>query len=182
MSEIKVAARYAKSLIDLSIEQNALEETKKDMLFFRDTLKKNTELIAILNNPIIPLRKKDAILEAIFNGKVSKTTSAFFKIMVNKGRSELLYGTAKEFNNEYNIKKGIFHAKVVSAAPLTEESRKQILDIIIENTGGEVILKEVVDDKLIGGFVLTVGDKQVDTSIANTLNKLKKQFDQKVVA
>ncbi len=182
MSEIKVAARYAKSLIDLAIEQNALEEIKNDMLFFKDTLKKNSELSAVLANPIIPLRKKESILAGIFDGKINKTTSAFLKIMVDKGRGELLYGTAKEFQSEYNIIKQIFHAKVVSAAPLTDDSRKEILNIIKEHTGGEVILKELVDEKLIGGFVLTVGDKQVDTSIVNTLNKLKKQFDQKVVA
>ena len=182
MSEIKVASRYAKSLIDLALEQKALEEIKGDMMLFVETLKANTELQAVVKNPIVPLGKKNSILKAIFGDKIHKVTAAFLKIVVDKGRAEIIYGTAKEFLNQYNQYKNIVAAKVVSAAPLNESARTEIINKVKAVTGGEVILKETVDADLIGGFILTVGDKQFDSSIASSLNRVKKEFSQKVIS
>jgi len=182
MSEIKVASRYAKSLLDLALEQNALEEIKTDMQFFVQTLKANTELQAVLKNPIIPLGKKNAITTAIFAAKVHKTTQAFLKIVIDKGRADIIYGTAKEFLNQYNSYKKIFKAKVTSATALTQDSIDKITAVVKAAVKGEVVLSTYVDASLIGGFILTVGDKQVDTSIASSLAKLKKEFAQGVTA
>jgi F-type H+-transporting ATPase subunit delta len=181
MSELTVASRYAKSLIDLAEEQNALEAIKQDMTFFVDTLRANSELQAVLRNPIISHDKKLNILLAVFSGKVNPVTDAFFKIMVNKSRAEVLYATAKEFVNLYNIKKHIVKATVVSAAPLSAENKQQIVNEVTTLTGGNVVLKEKVDASLIGGFVLTVGDRQIDTSVNTSLQKLKKEFAEKVI-
>lgn len=178
MSEIQVASRYAKSLIDLAQEQNALEEVKGNMELFAETLRNNPQLQAVLKNPIVSLDKKAGILVELFASKVHPLVLAFFKIMVNKGRSAVLYATAKEFMNEYNLRKNITKATVVSAAPLSAENKKQIEEVIKQSTKGEVILEAKVDAALIGGFVLKVGDKQFDASISSQLNKLKKEFAQ----
>ena len=182
MSEIKVAARYAKSLIDLALEQKALEEIRVDMELFVNTLRINTELQAVVKNPIIPLNKKNAIINAVFGGKIHRVTSAFLKIVIDKGRAEIIYGTAKEFLNQYNQYKNIVTAKVTSATPLTENAKTEIINKVKAITGGEVLLQTEVDDSLIGGFILTVGDKQFDTSLASGLAKLKKEFAQKVIS
>lgn len=182
MSEIKVASRYAKSLIDLALEQKALEEIKGDMQLFVNTLRANSELQAVVKNPIIPLGKKNAILKAIFGDKIHTVTAAFLKIVVDKGRAEIIYGTAKEFLNQYNQYKNIVTAKVVSAVALNDKARAEIISKVKAVTGGEVILKETVDADLIGGFILTVGDKQFDSSIASSLSRVRKEFTQKVIA
>lgn len=176
MSELTVASRYAKSLIDLAQEQNNLEAINNDMNFFLHTLKANPQLKAVLGNPIISQAKKIAILSDLFSGKVAQLSISFFNIMVNKGRGEVLFATAQEFNNQYNIIKHITKATVVSAAPLSEANKSKLLDEVKAAIGGEVILDAKTDPSLIGGFVLTVGDRQVDTSIANSLKKLKKDF------
>jgi F-type H+-transporting ATPase subunit delta len=180
MSELTVGTRYAKSLIDLAIEQNALEATKEDMTFFVQTLKANTQLQAVLRNPIISHDKKLKVLEGVFAGRVSANTLAFFKIMINKGRGEVLYPAAQEFVNLYNIKMKIVNAKVVSAAPLSEANKQEIIADVQRIAGQQVILQTVVDPALIGGFVLTVGDRQIDTSVATSLKKLKKDFAETV--
>src|SRR5689334_15319825 len=118
MSELTVASRYAKSLIDLAQEEKALEAIRKDMELFTHTLRDNHQLQAVLANPIIAHDKKVKILEALFKGKVHKVTDSFFKIMVNKSRAEVLYATAREFINQYNMIKHIFRASVTSATPL----------------------------------------------------------------
>jgi F-type H+-transporting ATPase subunit delta len=181
MSEITVAYRYAKSLIDLAKEQNALEATKLDMALFVDALRANPLLKAVLANPIISHTKKINILHAVFAGKVSTVSESFFKIMINKSRGGLLYATAKEFVNQYNLKNNIVKAQVVSASPLSDANRRQIVEDVKSIAGSEVILQESVDPALIGGFVLTVGDRQIDTSVAGDLKKLKKDFAVKAV-
>ncbi|SHF68019.1 ATP synthase F1 subunit delta [Pedobacter caeni] len=182
MLENKAASRYAKSLIDLSTEQNALEEIKNDMVLLDQVIDQNPELEAILKNPIVPLDKKSGILENIFGAKVNAVTKAFLKLVVNKGRSEILFGTAKAFIQQYNVIKGIVTAEVTSATELTEANRAEIVAIVKKEVGAnEVVIKEKVNDKLIGGFILKVGDKQFDASIANGLNKLKKEFAQGIV-
>lgn len=180
MSEIQVASRYAKSLIDLAEEQNSLEAIKADIESFIRVMRQNSQLQAVLRNPIVGIDKKISILNQLFGKTFHKVILTFFKIVVTKGRSGVLYATAKEFINEYNRRKGIIHAVVTSAAPLTEEQKSKISALVIEATKAQVVLETKIDPDLIGGFILKVGDRQVDTSISSSLNKLKKEFSQKV--
>eukprot|EP01037_Dinobryon_pediforme_P016035 gene16035-16204_t len=175
MSELTVAARYAKSLIDLAQEQNQVEVLKADMELFHHTLRANPELKAVLANPIVSHQKKIKILDEVFAGKVNGISISFFKLMINKGRGEVLYTTAQEYVNMYDVKNHIIHASVVSATPLSKENKDKIVADIIAATGGTVKLDAKVDASLIGGFVLTVGDRQVDTSIANEVSAILRQ-------
>lgn len=179
MSEIQVASRYAKSLIDLAEERNSLEKIKEDIQSFVRIVKENSQLHAVLRNPIVGPDKKFAILNQIFGSSIDPMILSFFKIVVNKGRSEILYATGKELLNEYNRRKEIYKATVTSAVPLSAENIKEIEQVVKDATKGEVILETKVDPNLIGGFILKVGDKQFDTSISGSLSKLKKEFAQR---
>ena len=175
----KAAARYAKSLIDLSTEQNALQELMNDMVLFERIVDQNSELEAILKNPIVPLDKKLGVLNDVFSDKVHAITKSFLKLVVNKGRAGILFDTAKQFITQYQFIKGIVTAELTSAIALTEESRAEVINLVKKELGAkEVVVKEKVDEQLIGGFILKVGDKQFDASIAGGLRKLKKEFAQ----
>ncbi|MBD1395447.1 ATP synthase F1 subunit delta [Mucilaginibacter glaciei] len=176
MSEVTVAIRYAKALIDLAAEQNSVEAVKDDMVLFYKTVRTSPELGAVLANPIVSHSKKIAILAQVFGTRVSKVSLAMFNIMVNKGRGEILYATAHEFIALYDIKNNITYAKVVSAAPLSEANRQQMEADVQKAIGGTIKLNAQVDPSLIGGFVLTVGDRQIDTSVSTSLRKIKKDF------
>jgi F-type H+-transporting ATPase subunit delta len=181
MSEIKAASRYAKSLIDLSIELNALEDMRNDMVLIEQVITKNSVLEAVLSNPIIPLGKKAGILTNIFGTQVHQATKSFLQLIVSKGRSSILFETSKQFVLQYNQIKGIVAANVVSAVELTDANRDEIVALVKAQVGAKaVILNEKIDTNLIGGFVLTVGDKQFDASISSSLNKLRKEFAQGV--
>ncbi|QEC51185.1 ATP synthase F1 subcomplex delta subunit [Anseongella ginsenosidimutans] len=176
MAESKVSARYAKSLLDLAIEQNSLEEVKKDMSLFYDTLAAHPQLRAVLSSPVIDGDDKQGILHKLFEGKINKLSLAFFDIMIRKNREVLLYDTAKQFFEQYNKYKGIVKASVVSASALTGEQLEKIGTIIKQITPGEVQLENKIDTSLIGGFILNVGDKQYDASIARKLGVLKQEL------
>lgn len=173
----KAGARYAKSLLDLSKEQSTVEEVKNDMVFFEQVVDDNSELEAILKNPIVPLDKKQGILQGIFGGKVHAITASFLKLVVNKGRSAILYDTAKQFVQQYNEINGIVTAEVTSASPLTDANKAEVISLVKkELNASQVLIKEKVNADLIGGFILKVGDRQFDASIASGLTKLKKEF------
>ena len=177
MSVFKVASRYAKSLIDLSKEHQNLDGVKADMDGVIAVIRSNTELQAVLNNPIIKTDKKLAILKALFQDKVKPEILEFFNIMVRKGRADLVYATALEFIREYNEVKGIVYAEVTSASPLSEANLQALKQEIASQINAEVILSNKVDKSLIGGFVVKVGDKQIDASIQGKLNKLERHFE-----
>lgn len=180
MSEFKVASRYAKSLIDLSIEQGNLDTVKTDMEEFIAVLRQNKELQAVLKNPIIKQDLKTNILNGLFGDRVQSSIMEFLRILVRKGRSNILYATAKEFVREYNEVKGIVHATVSSAVPLSAANMSAVNQAIAEEIGAKVILENKIDEKLIAGFVVKVGDQQIDASVAGKLSKLERHFSQTV--
>lgn len=182
MSVFTVASRYAKSLIDLSKEQGNLDLVKADMEQFIEVLKSNSELLAVLKNPIIKQDKKKNILSALFKDKVQPSMLAFFNILVSKGRSGILYDIAVEFVREYNEVSGIVHASVVSASPMSEENLNRLAKEIEQQINAKVVLDATVDASLIGGFVVKVGDRQLDASVAGKLNKLEKHFSEQAFA
>jgi len=181
MSEFKVASRYAKSLIDLAQEQGNLESVKQDMEQFVAVLRSNKELQAVLKNPIMKQDKKANILDALFEKKINPSITAFFHIMVRKGRAGILYATAQEFIREYDEVKGIAHATVISAVALSPQHIDALRKVIASEIKADVVLKNEVDPSLIGGFIVKVGDRQVDASIAGKLKKLERHFRSQVI-
>lgn len=182
MSEFKVASRYAKALIDLATEQGNLEGVKGDMQEFIAVLRSSKELQAVLKNPIIKQDKKSNILDDIFEKKIHPSIVEFFHILVRKGRGNILYATAKEFIREYNEVKGIVKATVTSATALSEENYEALKASIAKEINATVVLENKVDPSLIGGFIIQVGDKQLNASIAGRLNKLERYFGQEYVS
>ena len=179
MADQRVAARYAKSLLDLGLETGTLDAVKQDMDLLGQTVAASRDLRLLLRNPIVKHDKKRAILQALFGGKVSDTTSRFFDILTSKNREDALEHVAEEFQLQYNLQKGIQEARVTSATPLTPELRAQVKSLVTKQTGlTDVELAEKVDPDLIGGFVLRVGDQQIDDSVRTNLRKMRKSLQE----
>ncbi|MBB6609801.1 ATP synthase F1 subunit delta [Pontibacter sp. Tf4] len=176
MSEVRVASRYAKSLIELAAEKGVLEQVNEDMKLFSDVVSKNRDFQLMLHNPIVKSDKKLAVINGVFKGKVQEMTLSFFNIVARKNRESLLEFIATEFVKQYNVLKGIQRASIVSAAPLSPALRQQIGEKLAAQTGKTIQLEEMIDPSLIGGFVLRVGDRQIDSSVKNSLRKLKNNF------
>ncbi|TAD97938.1 MAG: ATP synthase F1 subunit delta [Bacteroidetes bacterium] len=177
MSESRVASRYAKSLIELAVEKNCLEEVHQDMLLVRNTCESSRDLRMMLSNPIISSDRKLKSLKAIFAAKLSKLSEMFLDIISRKNRNLVLYEIAQETHNQYNVLKKIQVAQVITPFPLDESLRNSFLEVIKEITGSvSVELSEKVDDTLIGGFVLNINDRQIDSSIKNRLAELRGIF------
>ena len=107
MSELKIAARYAKSLFDFAQQQNVIELVKEDILLLQRTLRENIVLQAVLRNPIVPQDKKLKILDSLFISRMQSVTISFFKLLVKKGRSDVLKLITQAFLTQYNTTNSI---------------------------------------------------------------------------
>ena len=178
MSELRVASRYAKSLLGLAAEQNVLEEVHADMQRLSSICKQNRDFFLMLKNPIIRHDKKKAILRTIFKD-ANKLTLAIFDIITDKNREAYLPAIAQEFHHQYNIHQGIEKAEVTTAVPLDANLRGEIEKLVGQISDlNKVELVEKVDEGIIGGFVLKVGDRQIDDSIKTKLKALDVKFSQ----
>ena len=173
---MSAAGRYAKSLLGLAQEQKVLDAVHDDMVLFSKTCEENRGFKVVLENPIVNHSKKLDILDGIFKGKVNDLTIAIFNIITRKNRESILYAISKEFHLQYNILKGVGQASIVTSVALDKKQLAAFEKLVTDATGKKVELAEKVNEELIGGFVLNVGDKQVDASVKSQLLKLNNIF------
>lgn len=176
MSETRVAFRYAKSLLELATEQGKLEEVHGDMQLFAKTCSENRNLTLALKNPIIKHDKKLAILQGLFSDKVNPLTAKIFEILTRKNREGFLPAIAEQFHNLYNSHKAIKGAVLTTPIAVTPSLVDAFKAEIKKQIGQEVELLTKVDPSIIGGYKLTIGDRQIDESLSSRLNTLKLQF------
>jgi F-type H+-transporting ATPase subunit delta len=178
MKGARSSTRYAKALLDLAGEQNAVDKVSADMKLIAEVCKQNHDLSVMLKSPVVKTDKKQAVLKQIFSGKISQVTELFMMLLATKRRESLLETIANEFNEQYKVKKKILTAIITTASGLDESLRKKVLEIVKKSADSEVELIEKTNEKLIGGFTLQVGDTRVDASIAKQIRKLAMSFNE----
>lgn len=178
MPNPRLAARYAKSLIDLSIEKGQLENVFADMQWLQSVCKGSREFVNVLRSPIINSDKKRKIIDAVIKDKVSELTDVFTSLLVQKGRESNLPEIITAFVHQYKEYKHIYSVKLTTATALTEELKAAIVKQIQSVSEMQNIeLETIVKPELIGGFVLQAGDQLVDASVAYDLKEVARQFE-----
>lgn len=175
MSDSRVALRYAKAVLNLAVEQKATAILEKDMRSVVQTVSDSEELRELLYSPVIKGgAKKDALLN-VFKG-THTITEGLIDLLVNNKRIDLLNEVALKYIILNEQLKGEDVAVVTTAVPLTKALEKKVLQQVSKITGNTVTLENRVDEEIIGGFILRVGDLQFDASIANKLSNIKREF------
>ncbi|RFS23820.1 F0F1 ATP synthase subunit delta [Chitinophaga silvatica] len=180
MQNPRLASRYAKALIDLAQELNQLEAVNTDMLYLHQVLKSSTDLVNLLKSPIIKADKKQKILAAVFEGRLSNTTFAFINLLVSKSRESALYEMTAEFTRQYMVLKNISKVKVTTAVPLDAATLEAIRQKVASQSTQEIVLESAVDPELIGGFVLETNGQLIDASVLRDLKDIKQQFSKNI--
>ena len=177
MSNYQVAFRYAKSLLDLSIEKNTLDTTFSDMETVGNALK-SRDLYLLFKSPIIKPSKKISILKEVFKGKVDTMTMGFLEIITKKGREAVLPEIVDSYIEQYKKHNNITEVKVTTAVAMTSDARAALEKALQDSnvTAQKVDINTSVNEDLIGGFVIEVGDKLYDASVKHKLSKIRKEF------
>ena len=178
MSNVRLATRYAKSILDLSIERNEVETVFANMLWLQSVCKSNRDFVNVLRSPIIKSDAKEKIVATVSKESIGTLTDSFIRLLIRKGREGVLPEIASAFIHQYKVYKNIYSIKLTTATPVSEELKNSIVNHIKATTEMQIIeLESVVNEDIIGGFVLKAGDKQVDASIAFDLKEIAKQFE-----
>lgn len=177
MKETRASIRYAKALLGLAIEKNVVENVYRDMLKLQETVQVSKEFLMFLKSPVIKRDKKLKVVEQLFQKDFSLISYQFIQIVINKGREAIIGDMASSFVEEYKNHKNIVTAQVTTAIALDESTRNKIATLL--NVDQHMIdIQEVIDETIMGGFIVKVKDRQIDESIKGKLTKLKQEFSQ----
>jgi F-type H+-transporting ATPase subunit delta len=169
-----IAARYSRALFEMAVESKAVEETMNDMNLIAAIITSNREMQRMLKSPVVKTDKKQTILKAIFGKHVSKLSMTYLLVITRKRRESYIHEIATEFVEIYKDYKGILTTQLKTAAPASDDIRKEVISLMKKQTGKEIDLVETIDEELIGGFLLNWKDMQYDATILNEINKLKR--------
>ena len=177
MPNARLAGRYAKSVLDLAIEQGQLEAVYADMKYIQAACNASSEFVNMLRSPIIKADQKNSILTAVLKNNVGVLSNAFIVLLVKKGRESDLHEIANTFIEQYNSMKGIHQVTLTTAVAVSEDIKKSIEQKVKSAADFKTVeLTTKTDESLIGGFVLEFNNNLVDASIARDLKDIKKQF------
>ena len=172
----RAAIRYAKAVLDQANHANISEVVFGDMKSIQETLAGSKELRVVLQSPVVKAEEKKQALIQIFE-KNSDVTKGLIQILTSNKRINLLGGVALAYVDLYNNSKGVKVATVITAVAITPEIEANVLSKVKQMTGSEnVTINNTIDESIIGGFILRVGDLQYNASIANQLGNLKREF------
>ena len=173
MNESKITVRYAKALFALAKEANSFDAIRKDMELLYQCIHDIPELQFVIQSPVIKVSEKTKLFEESFRGSFGTLTFSFINLVLERRREEYLAGISRYFLSLLKADQGIQSAELVTATPLDETLRQSILQFITRRFKTKIELHETIDDKIVGGFILRVGDQQVDASISTKLARIK---------
>lgn len=175
MAGARAAIRYAKAVLSLASDEKAADVVNKDMKLITNTIAESKELSDALQSPVIPSLVKKSILLAVFKNS-NKTTLSLIDTLMSNNRIGILSDVASKYNQLFDQSKGIELATVTTVVALTADLEKKVLAKAKELTGKDVEVENIIDESILGGFILRIGDLQYNASVANQLNKLKREF------
>jgi F-type H+-transporting ATPase subunit delta len=171
----RAAIRYAKAILEIATESGNTLKVNNDMTAIGEIVSKNKELSEFLASPIITSDVKMNALSEVF-GAVESETKSLFRLLQENKRFEILLPIADQFNAQYDVLNGIQLAVVTTAVPMDAALEAQVLTKIATISDKKITLQNIVDPAIIGGFILRMGDKQYNASVANRLQELRREF------
>lgn len=175
MASTRAAIRYAKAILDLSNSKGVAEVVNNDMKLIASTINGNLELSTFIQNPTTKVEVKEKALLEVFAG-INVVTQGLFHLLFENKRFEILEAIALEYSKLSDIMNGIEVAKVTTAIPMDAALEAKVLAKIATLSDKKITIENTVDASIIGGFILRIGDKQYNASVANRLQALKREL------
>ena len=169
-----VSDRYASALYDLAAEKKLVDPVVEDLSNLKNILKDNKELSLVVKSPLITSIDKLNIFESLLKKiNANELTSTFLKVIEKNKRFSNLASIITQFMNINSQKRGDVLADITSAGELNDDQKNNITNQLKSILGDKLSLSFDVDKNIMGGLIVKVGSKMIDTSLANKINKLK---------
>jgi len=175
MSGTRAAIRYAKAILEIADSKKVATKVAADMALITATINTNAELNTFIQSPTINVDQKESALLEVFANANAVTKSLFHLLKENK-RFEILDAIALEYNKLFDIMNGVEVAKVTTAIPMDAALEAKVSAKIATFSNKKITIENTIDPSIIGGFILRIGDKQYNASVANRLQVLKREL------
>ena len=168
-----VSKTYGDALFEIAVEENRMDSLMEEISMVQAVLNENSDFEKILMHPEIPKSKKLQVIEDVFKGKISDALTGFLRIVVTKGRYKDLPDIFAYFIARVKEYKKIGVAVVTSAIPLVDAQKQKIEKKLLDTTSYRTMeIEYKVDESLIGGLMIRIGDRVVDSTIKSKLTRL----------
>ena len=172
-----ISKTYGEALFELAVEENKVDVFADEIRAILDILNQNPDFVNLLNHPKISKEEKLQVVDEVFGGKVSKEIQGFLNIIVAKEHNKEIMAIMEYFLDEVKAMKGIGVCYVTTPMELKEAQKEAVVKKLIETTEfKEMEMHYQIDEALIGGMVIRIGDRVVDSSIQTKLSKLEAQL------
>lgn len=172
-----VSKVYGDALFEEAMEKDVLSQRYEEICALRTIFLENPDLAQFLNHPQIVKEEKKKVVEAIFSGKLSEGLLGFLVTVIEKGRQNDMIPICDHFTDRVKAYKKIGVVNVTSALPLSEDQKKRVEERLLETTGFVSLEMEyAVDESLLGGLVIRIGDRVVDSSIKTRLEEIRRDL------
>jgi F-type H+-transporting ATPase subunit delta len=169
-----IAARYATAVFDLAKEGKAIKALESDVAALDAAMTTSADMRTLLNSPLYSREEQGAAISAIAKKmELSETTSNVLALLASKRRLFVLPQLVAVLNERLAEERGEVTAEVTTAKALTKAQADKLAKTLKAQVGKSVTIKETVDESIIGGLIVKVGSKMIDTSIASKLNALQ---------
>ena len=172
-SENLIAERYASALYDLSSEKKCIDEVLKNLIILEELISSNIDLKLLIKSPLINSNEKLKILERLIKeNSANDLTLKFLRVLSLNKRFANLINIIARFKNINAVKRGEILADIVSADQLSNDQKSGIKEKLKSIMGEKLLINYKVDKSIIGGLIVKVGSKMIDSSLASKINKL----------
>jgi len=171
-----VAQTYAESLWDLAVEADVVDEVAGELTDLVGLLDDQPQLRAMLESPAIKADRRRQTIASIFQGKVSSLTYRFLQVLNVKSRLDHLSGIQIAFDQRLKAERGEVDVDVYTAQPLSDSQKAAVTAKVSASIGRKAVLSAHLDESMLGGLKLRIGDKLIDGSVATQLNKMKRRM------
>lgn len=172
-----ISKTYGEALFELAVEENKTDVFLEEVNAVIEALKQNEDFYKLLNHPKISKEEKIQVVENVFKSRISDEVTGFLTLIISKERYKELDAILEYFISRVKEEKGIGTAYVATAVPLNEIQKAQVKEKLLSTTKyNEMEMVYSVDESLIGGMVIRIKDRVVDSSIKTKLSEIKKQL------
>jgi len=177
MSDLSIARRYARALSERAAELDRTERLDDDVAVIAGGLESSRELVSFFASPVISRSKKIDVVRALFSERVDEVTLQFLEMLVHKRREHLFPDVVRAYRQLRDDEMGRMTVSARVAKPLGDEETEALLNALAKMTGKDIRLETVVDENLLGGIVVRVGDVVYDGSVVNQLAELRERLE-----
>jgi F-type H+-transporting ATPase subunit delta len=177
LSSQTVARRYASALADVIIERKEEEQVQAELVAWERMISENSLLLEAFSNPTVPYEQKGSVLnELIARTKVRPTTANLLRILLKNQRLAELPQVNAKLAEVLDERAGVISAEVISARPVSDDTRALLEQKLAEMTGKKARLSFETDEALLGGIVTRIGSTIYDGSVRNQLRRLREEL------